>query len=41
MVPYDPQKRTGIAISKLGTAKAVSLGAYAIAASHLGKTQIG
>ena len=37
MVPYDPQKRTGVAISKLGTAKAVSLGAYAIAAAHLGR----
>jgi len=36
MVPYDPQKRTGVAVSKLGTAKAVSLGAYAIAAAHLG-----
>jgi len=34
-VPYDPQKRIGVAISKLGTARAVSLGAYALALSHL------
>jgi glucokinase len=36
-VPYDPQKRTGVAISKLGAARAVSIGAYAIAAAHLGR----
>jgi glucokinase len=34
-VPYDPQKRIGIAISKLGAARAVSLGAYAIAVDAL------
>jgi len=34
-VPYDPQKRIGVTISKLGTAEAVSLGAYALALSHL------
>jgi glucokinase len=34
-VPYDSQKRTGVAISKLGTARAVSLGAYAYALSNL------
>jgi len=34
-VPYDPHKRIGVAISKLGTARAVSLGAYALALSHL------
>jgi glucokinase len=37
MVPYDPQKRIGVAISKLGAARAVSIGAYAIAAAHLGR----
>jgi glucokinase len=36
MVPYDPMKRVGVAVSKLGAARAVSLGAYAIAAAHLG-----
>jgi glucokinase len=35
-VPYDPQKRIGVAISKLGAARAVSLGAYAIAMAGLG-----
>jgi len=39
MVPYDPHKRTGVAISKLGAARAVSLGAYAIAAARLGMVQ--
>jgi len=34
-VPYDAQKRIGVAISKLGTARAVSLGAYAYALSNL------
>ena len=34
-IPYDPQKRIGVAISKLGTAKAVSLGAYAFAKNKL------
>jgi len=34
-VPYDAQKRIGIALSKLGTARAVSLGAYAYALSKL------
>lgn len=36
-VDYDSQKRTGIAISKLGASKAVSVGAYAFALSELDK----
>ena len=35
-VPYDPQKRIGVAISKLGTVRAASLGAYALAVANLG-----
>jgi glucokinase len=35
-IPYDPQKRVGVTISKLGTARAVSLGAYAFAERKLG-----
>jgi glucokinase len=34
-VPYDPQKRIGVAISKLGAARAVSMGAYAFAMANL------
>lgn len=34
-VTYDPQKRIGVAISKLGASKAISLGAYAFALSEL------
>lgn len=34
-VDYDCQKRTGIAISKLGASKAVSVGAYAFALNKL------
>ncbi|MCX6280741.1 MAG: ROK family protein [Bacteroidetes bacterium] len=34
-VQYDPQKKTGVGISKLGTSAAVSLGAYAFALSRL------
>lgn len=36
-VSYDPQKRIGVAISKLGASKAISLGAYAFALSELDK----
>ena len=36
-VDYDSQKRIGIAISKLGASKAVSVGAYAFALSELDK----
>lgn len=34
-VIYDPMKRTGVIISKLGASKAISLGAYAFALSSL------
>ncbi len=34
-VSYDPLKRTGIGISKLGTSKAVAVGAYAFAINSL------
>ena len=34
-VAYDPQKRIGITISKLGASQAISVGAYAFALSHL------
>ncbi len=36
-INYDPQKRIGVAISKLGASKAISLGAYAFALSELDK----
>ena len=34
-VAYDPQKRIGVTISKLGASKAISVGAYAFALSRL------
>jgi len=34
-VAYDPQKRTGVGLSRLGTSRAVSLGAYAFALRKL------
>ncbi len=34
-VAYDPQKRIGVAISKLGASTAISVGAYAFALSQL------
>ena len=34
-VPYDPEKRTGVGLSRLGTSRAVSLGAYAWALRKL------
>ncbi len=37
LVDYDPQKRTGIIVSKLGTSKAIALGAYAYALNELDK----
>ena len=36
-VTYDPQKRIGISLSKLGANKAVSLGAYAFAIAQLSR----
>lgn len=35
MVNYDPEKRIGVAISKLGASKAITLGAYAFALQQL------
>jgi len=32
---YDPLKRIGVGISRLGTSKAVSIGAYAFALNQL------
>ena len=34
-VVYDPQKRIGIAISKLGASRAISVGAYTFALNQL------
>jgi glucokinase len=34
-VPYDPLERIGVGLSKLGTSKAVALGAYAFALAEL------
>ena len=34
-VVYDPQKRIGVTISKLGASRAISVGAYAFALSQL------
>jgi len=34
-VPYDPFKRTGVGVSRLGTVLAVGVGAYAYALDHL------
>jgi glucokinase len=36
-ITYDPLKRTGVGISRLGTSKAVAIGAYAYALSQLGE----
>ena len=35
-IPYDPLKRTGVGLSRLGTSEAVATGAYAYALSRLG-----
>ncbi len=35
-VNYDPESRLGVGISKIGTSKAISLGAYAFALNQLG-----
>ena len=34
---YYPQKKTGVGVSKMGTSKAVSIGAYAFALNMLDK----
>jgi len=36
-VIYDPQKRIGVAISKMGASKAISVGAYTFALDQLDK----
>jgi glucokinase len=36
-IKYDPEKRIGIGISKIGTSKAISAGAYAYAINELDK----
>jgi hypothetical protein len=36
-VTYDPQKRIGVMISKIGASKAISLGAYAFALNEVDK----
>lgn len=38
-VIYDPQKATGVAISKLGASKAISIGAYSFALSMIDEKQ--
>ncbi|HBX89733.1 MAG TPA: hypothetical protein DEH06_00190, partial [Alistipes sp.] len=38
-VAYDPQKRIGVMISKLGASRAISVGAYAFALSQLDAQQ--
>lgn len=35
-IPYSPDKKVGVGISRLGTSEAVSIGAYAFAARQLG-----
>lgn len=35
LIDYDPMKRIGITVSKLGASKAVALGAYVFALNHL------
>ncbi len=40
-VTYDPMKRTGVCISKLGASKAISIGAYTYALSQLDATTAG
>ena len=36
-VTYDPQKRIGVMISKIGASTAISLGAYAFALNEIDK----
>lgn len=36
-VEYDPQKRIGIAISRMGASQAICMGAYSFALSELDK----
>ena len=34
-IPYDPMKRTGVAVTKIGASKAISIGAYNFALSQI------
>ena len=34
-IRYDPQKRTGVGVTRLGTARAVAIGAYALALAKI------
>ncbi len=36
-IKYDPEMRIGVGVSKIGTSKAISIGAYAFALSELDK----
>jgi glucokinase len=36
-IAYDPLKRTGVGVSRLGTSKAVAIGAYTFALHKLDK----
>jgi hypothetical protein len=38
-VDYDPMKRTGVIVSKLGASKAISVGAYVYALSEIDKSE--
>ena len=38
-VTYDPQKRIGVTISKIGASKAISIGAYDFALDQLDRTR--
>ena len=38
-ISYDPMKRIGIGVSKLGTSRAVSIGAYAYALNKIDQTE--
>lgn len=40
MVDYDPAKRTGVAISRLGASKAIMVGAYAFALNEMDKKEV-
>lgn len=39
-VVYDPMKRIGVAISKMGASKAISIGAYAFVQSQLASAKL-
>ena len=39
-VKYDPESRLGVGISKIGTSKAISLGAYAFAIQQIRRRRL-